>query len=296
MTLSRSWILLAVVACIVSARARAEDSPAPTTTTPTEWKKLGLSAQFDYLSRLDLGLYGFTYPATNPASATATYGHMQALGGFHYKPLFGIEIIPMGGASIAPTLTFSGATSTGTTISQTFLFDNAPVYGIGLRFNLLPSIRFHVIPSFRWLHADFQGNRGSISNNSGTCTYDFSSNNTSTCVTIGGNTGGGILSTRFSETTYRAGLELSVDIGGEVGSPVVGLRVEAHETNSIFTGTATFTQPLGAGTGTEAYTLSHQRPWGILVGLESHIGPVILGAEAEFLSQTVYSASIGVEF
>ncbi len=259
-----------------------------------------IGATYDY--HLTNNLRGFTYGASaggDPSAASGSFTGMRTFATLWHRPFPGVEVGILVGSAYASTLTLTGTSVQYGTITETFSFDAATMYGGQIRVNLFPSWRFHIVPSMSWRSASYSGSGGSLSNSGGTvgsaCSYDFSTNSASACRTIGLTTGGGIASPRFFQTYYSAALEASVDIGSNASNPWLIIHAGVEQGISTVTGTVTFTPPSGTAVS-EQVGFSNLRTEHVFAGLGTTIDRVRIRTQAQFLGDLSFTGQVSVVF
>lgn len=286
---------------LVRAQDAAATPPPPVDTTAItggpDFKHFSIEAQFDYGPNLSLRMADFQIPSGNSTSISGAFTGMRILPSLRYRPTPGIEVAAFVGVTLGGRLTNSGTIANPTvhTVDQTFNFDNAVTYGVAVNTDLLRGSRFHIMPQMGWMNTDFGGTSGSVSNDSGACTYDYSSNNVSTCYTLGGNVAQGVLRSAFTKMDFIARLGVAIDIGA-IESPWMRIEAGAGAGYSLVFGRATISAPLGASTAREDYNFGSsiwQTPYGRLSFM---IGSLKFGAEGSFYSQLTVSGFLGMSF
>lgn len=294
-----SRLFLILIALHAGGASAQDASPAVVSTgsavAPTgEFKRFMADARYEFRLHGDLKHSGVTENA-NPSNLTGGLTGMRAFGSLNYRPSPGVMVSVHLGSAFLNTLVLSANSPVQGPITQTTPFDNAVVYGLGAKIDFFPGIRFHMGPAFRYIRTEFASSRTTLANP--TCgSYDFATNNTTTCPTVGMYNAGGVVAARFSQNDFTARFEMSVDIAGEINAPLVGLAVGVEENITILNGGYAYTPPLSTSPSYEAYTFTSQRTEGFYVQLTGNIGPVRLFAEGRGIAVTEFSGGVGVNF
>jgi len=291
--MSAVWALAATAS--VSQAADGESTSDVSTSSGNEFRRFSLQAQFEYGPVLQMKMNSSSSAAGAASSITGRLTNYRALASFRYRLVNGVELAAYGGAALFSKFEGSGTTALPLTISQTWNFDNAPVWGIGIQMDVFKNSRFHFIPSLRFLHTDIGGISGSVSNAETSCSYDFGQNNTSTCTTLGGNTAEGVMRSSFTHLDMAARVELGLDIG-PLESPWFTISAGGEEAYSLFMGRSTITPPLSTASAVEHYTFASQTSLGAFGRLTFHPGTVDIGVEGHFLSQLNAFLFVGLNF
>lgn len=276
-------------------RAHAQDAPPPATSTASLTDYKHFEANIAYENTFQFDYKGHTMAAAAlPRTLAGSMTGMRVLANLTYRPFPATMISAFGGSSFLNQMTISGTTPTEGDIVQRAYLDAAATYGLGGKLEFFPLWRFHFGPSFRFLRTDYRGSRGTLTNSGTACTFDFS-NTSSTCVTPGMSTGGGPMEGRFSQSEFRARLEIGVDMIGDINAPILGIIAGVEEAITLVRGTFTY-MPASAAVSIEEYSFSSTRTEGVYVILFGHIGPIRLHAEGRALAATSISGGVGFNF
>ena len=278
------------------AEKASSETPVSDAGATREHQAVGIGAYFDYGPVAALRFYNLGLLGGNASTAAGSLTQMRAYGVISYRPWQGTEIHLIGGVVIGGRLNLTSATAVPVTTESSFAFENSPYYGLGLATDFIKNSRVHLIPSFQLAYIDMGGTAGSVSNTESACSYDFASNGTSTCTTLGGNTAQGVVRTRFNQLSMRARLKFAIDIGS-YANPSVTWGVGGEQAVHWITGSITITPPNGTSSVVEQYALGSLGSFSAFTEFDFHLSKAVdLTLSGAYLGNLIGSGGLKVSF
>lgn len=261
----------------------------------SEHKQFLFGARLEIMPTVELRMSEGLAGSAQPSVVNGTLQANRLGAAFSFRPTPSSSITAHGGVLLSPQLTGTATSTVAGDISQVWNPDPAPYVGIELGTNLLPKSIFRITPRARWNRAYMGGTRLTVSNTSGSCSYDYSTNNSSVCYTIGQNTGGGVTRYNWTWNQFELGLELAIDIGPDT-APFLSIGIEGLESYSMISGELTYTPPLVGSSNVEKMTYVNTKNDNIMVNLTSNLGILKFGASFKFIGDFAVYSHVGLMF
>lgn len=261
----------------------------------SEHKSFVFGARFETMPTIEMRMSEGLAGSAQPAVVNGTFTTSRLGAAFTYRATPAVFVTAHGGVLLSPQITGTATSTVAGDISQVWNPDPAPYIGIEMGINLLPKSIFRITPRARWNRSYMGGTQLAVTNSIGPCTYDYSSNNSSTCYTIGQNTGGGVTRYNWIWNQFDLGMELAIDIGPD-NAPFLSIGIEGLESFSVLSGDLTYTPPLVGSSNQEKMTYLNTKADNILFNLTSTLGMLKFGVQFKFVGDFAVYSHLGVMF